>query len=291
MKRFIFAGLVLVISTVLAQEGYNYEPPAEEDQLKPGVAAVEAEIVEAGSGSLAQGQGQEQGGHGHDSDDPLAWLRDSVPGEPGVDYPIYQEAPESSFVCEGRADGMYADIEAECQPWHQCLGDRQWTFLCPNGTIFNQEIFTCVWWFDFDCETAEDFFSLNEGLYETAGGDGGSTGAGGDGDGEGAASGNELPAEAVIVEEGDYDEVVEYEEEGDLSGYEEEGAGSSGPDPDVAGPISVIEPAGLYGAPGDEQEEYQGRQGRQQGRQGRQGRQQRGRGGRRVAVRRNRKKF
>ena len=26
--------------------------------------------------------------HDHDSGDPLQWLRDSIPGEPGVDYPI-----------------------------------------------------------------------------------------------------------------------------------------------------------------------------------------------------------
>ena len=25
------------------------------------------------------------------------------------------------------------------------------SFLCPNGTIFNQEYFTCDWWFNVDC--------------------------------------------------------------------------------------------------------------------------------------------
>ena len=36
------------------------------------------------------------------------------------------------------------------------------SFLCPNGTIFNQEYFICDWWFNFDCATAEDLYSLND---------------------------------------------------------------------------------------------------------------------------------
>ena len=79
---------------------------------------------------------------------------------------------------------MYADVEARCQVWHQCYADRSWAFLCPNGTIFNQEIFTCVWWFDFDCSTAESFFDLNNDLYAgPTGGDGGSGGSTGGGSG------------------------------------------------------------------------------------------------------------
>merc|ERR1719507_493325 len=102
-------------------------------------------------------------------------------GEPGVDYPILSVAPETSFECTNRPDGMYADTEADCQAWHQCFGDRSWAFLCPNGTIFNQELFTCVWWFDFDCQSAEDFYALNEGLYEAA-----ASSENGSGDGEGS---------------------------------------------------------------------------------------------------------
>ena len=96
-----------------------------------------------------------------------------------MDYPIFAQAPETSFTCDGKADGMYADIEARCQVWHQCFAGRTWAFLCPNGTIFNQEIFTCVWWFDFDCETAADFYGLNDDLY--AGPTGGDTAPGDEG--------------------------------------------------------------------------------------------------------------
>ena len=36
------------------------------------------------------------------------------------------------------------------------------SFLCPNGTIFNQEGFTCQWWNEVDCESSEQFYSKNE---------------------------------------------------------------------------------------------------------------------------------
>ena len=42
----------------------------------------------------------------HDgSDDPLDWLRESIPGEPGVDYPIFAEVETTSFSCKDRAFG------------------------------------------------------------------------------------------------------------------------------------------------------------------------------------------
>ena len=105
-----------------------------------------------------------------DSGDPLDWLRESVPGEPGVDYPVFAEIQDTSFSCEGRVfggkifllkelflnqsqlSGYYADPEMDCQGYHVCMpqfggkSDRKLSFLCPNGTIFHQELFTCDWW-------------------------------------------------------------------------------------------------------------------------------------------------
>ena len=37
--------------------------------------------------------------------DPLAMLMKSVPGIPGEDYPIFAEAPETSFACDGQVNG------------------------------------------------------------------------------------------------------------------------------------------------------------------------------------------
>jgi len=101
-------------------------------------------------------------------EDPLAALASNIPGVPGEDYPIYAEVPESGFTCEGQVDGgYYADPEAECQAFHICTADgagglAKYSFLCPNGTLFNQNYFICDWWFNFDCSTAEDLYSLND---------------------------------------------------------------------------------------------------------------------------------
>ena len=37
-----------------------------------------------------------------------------------------------------------------------------YTFLCPNGTIFNQQYFICDWWFNVDCDLADTFYGLNQ---------------------------------------------------------------------------------------------------------------------------------
>ena len=97
-------------------------------------------------------------------------LEKAVPGIPGEDYPIYAEAPETGFACDGQVDGgYYAHPEAECQVFHICTADGQgglakYSFLCPNGTIFNQNYFICDWWFNFDCAEAENLYSLNDDL-------------------------------------------------------------------------------------------------------------------------------
>ena len=40
-----------------------------------------------------------------EGDDPLQWLRDSIPGEPGVDYPIFSAVEQTSFSCDGKVFG------------------------------------------------------------------------------------------------------------------------------------------------------------------------------------------
>lgn len=95
-------------------------------------------------------------------------MKDSVQGEPGKDYPIYSEIPQTSFKCsDQKLPGYYGDVEAKCQVFHICQADgRMDSFLCPNGTIFAQNYFVCVWWHDFDCSTTESFYNLNENLYK-----------------------------------------------------------------------------------------------------------------------------
>ncbi|XP_063850000.1 uncharacterized protein LOC135094125 [Scylla paramamosain] len=91
----------------------------------------------------------------------------SIPGEPGVDYPIYHTVPYTKFTCEDVPfrPGIYANPEAGCQVYHVCddnrYGPQGAQFLCTNGTVFNQEVFTCDWWYNVDCSKATSFYSLN----------------------------------------------------------------------------------------------------------------------------------
>ena len=103
------------------------------------------------------------GGGGGGSD-----LEENIPGVPGDDYPIFAEVPDTSFTCDGQVEGgYYADPEAECQVFHICAGDgtgglTKYSFLCPNGTLFNQQYFVCDWWFNVDCSIAESLYALND---------------------------------------------------------------------------------------------------------------------------------
>merc|ERR1712106_368027 len=105
---------------------------------------------------------------GNAAQDAFNALGEAIPGEPGEDYPIYSEVPDTSFTCDGQVEGgYYSDPEAECQAFHICGGGAegsliQYSFLCPNGSLFNQEYIVCDWWFNVDCSQAEDFYFLNE---------------------------------------------------------------------------------------------------------------------------------
>ncbi|XP_064475362.1 serine/arginine repetitive matrix protein 1-like [Ornithodoros turicata] len=94
--------------------------------------------------------------------------RSKLPGLAGSDYPTYSEVPFTNFRCdEQQYGGMYADVEAGCQVFHSCQpGNRQKSFLCPNGTIFKQELFTCDWWYNVKCDDSPNFFHLNSEMFK-----------------------------------------------------------------------------------------------------------------------------
>ncbi|XP_063591969.1 uncharacterized protein LOC134769064 [Penaeus indicus] len=142
--------LSFALGVVCADVGYNLPaPPA------PGYS-YGAPDLRADASTLDQ---QEQ--------DPIAALAANIPGGgvPGEDYPILASVPDTGFSCEEQDfPGYYADTapEAGCQVFHICQFDgRQDSFLCPNGTIFNQQYFVCDWWFNVDCAASEQFRSLN----------------------------------------------------------------------------------------------------------------------------------
>merc|ERR1712212_690567 len=112
-----------------------------------------------------------QGGGSEDNDGEemnIKMLRMSVPGEPGVDYPILAPVPTTSFSCVGKAEGgYYADVETGCQVVHTCGGGSKvvnkfsfikYSALCSNGTIYSQEMGTCHWWYLVDCESSEKYY-------------------------------------------------------------------------------------------------------------------------------------
>ena len=90
-----------------------------------------------------------------------------IPGRAGVDYPTYHEVPATRFSCQDvpYVPGMYANEETGCQAYHVCHdgreGDQGASFLCPNGTLFNQYDFNCDWWYNVDCRQARSLWSYN----------------------------------------------------------------------------------------------------------------------------------
>ncbi|XP_051175010.1 homeobox protein 2-like [Leptopilina boulardi] len=98
-------------------------------------------------------------------------IRSSVPGEPGVDYPAYERLPQTSFTCEGRDRGYYADDEAGCQLFHVCDNILVSSFLCPVGSLFSQKLQTCDWWNKVDCSTTRKFYTINRNYYDQSDGD------------------------------------------------------------------------------------------------------------------------
>ncbi|KAJ8717752.1 hypothetical protein PYW07_005682 [Mythimna separata] len=107
-------------------------------------------------------QHQDHNGHGWD-------IRLAVPGEPGSDYPTLGAIPRTSFSCAGREPGYYADLEANCQVFRVCTVGSTYgfqSFLCPNGTLFNQAVFVCDWWMNVDCQNSQQFFNNNNEQFE-----------------------------------------------------------------------------------------------------------------------------
>ena len=57
--------------------------------------------------------------------------------------------------------------------FHICTSDAEgglskYSFLCPNGTIFNQEYFICDWWFNVDCSESAALAEAKNGELQGA---------------------------------------------------------------------------------------------------------------------------
>ncbi|XP_017776980.1 PREDICTED: mucin-5AC [Nicrophorus vespilloides] len=81
-----------------------------------------------------------------------------VEGRPGVDFPIYSRIPRTTFSCKEVESGYYADLETDCQVFHICNEGVKVSFLCPNGTIFQQSDLICDWWFKVNCTNSPNLY-------------------------------------------------------------------------------------------------------------------------------------
>ena len=88
----------------------------------------------------------------------------------GADDLIEELPIKMEFDCTDREYGYYADVANNCQLFHICLpiedadGDvvdtNHWTFICSNGTIFDQQTLSCNFKDDsFPCEDAESLYN------------------------------------------------------------------------------------------------------------------------------------
>ncbi|XP_065557513.1 uncharacterized protein LOC136025417 isoform X2 [Artemia franciscana] len=76
---------------------------------------------------------------------------------------VLNSIPKTSFTCLGKGNGYFADIEARCQTYHLCDDSgRQYTYLCPNQTLFNQRMLICDHWYQVECSSSVRFYNKND---------------------------------------------------------------------------------------------------------------------------------
>lgn len=56
---------------------------------------------------------------------------------------------------------MYADEETGCQAYHLCYNGRKESFLCGVGTVFNQRILHCDYWYSVECGKSSQYYGSN----------------------------------------------------------------------------------------------------------------------------------
>eukprot|EP00095_Tigriopus_kingsejongensis_P007122 snap_masked-scaffold1097_size63051-processed-gene-0.3 protein:Tk07122 transcript:snap_masked-scaffold1097_size63051-processed-gene-0.3-mRNA-1 annotation:"PREDICTED: uncharacterized protein LOC100120661" len=86
---------------------------------------------------------------------------------------LLAQALSLSFSCDSREYGYYADVSNNCQIFHICLPieddagsiieTAQWSFICGNGTMFDQQTLSCNYEADsVPCDQAESLYNLVE---------------------------------------------------------------------------------------------------------------------------------
>ncbi|KAJ3627871.1 hypothetical protein MTP99_015217 [Tenebrio molitor] len=74
----------------------------------------------------------------------------------------FVQVPKTGFSCDGRTTGYYADVESGCQVYHMCDGlGRQFSYTCPNATLFQQRMLICDHWYMVNCSKSVDDYTAN----------------------------------------------------------------------------------------------------------------------------------
>ncbi|PZC76233.1 hypothetical protein B5X24_HaOG204839 [Helicoverpa armigera] len=72
------------------------------------------------------------------------------------------KVPLTRFTCQGRGSGYYADVDTGCQVYHMCDGlGRQFSYKCPNMTLFQQRMLICDHWYMVNCSMSERDYTAN----------------------------------------------------------------------------------------------------------------------------------
>nr|CAD7402285.1 unnamed protein product [Timema poppensis] len=75
---------------------------------------------------------------------------------------LHDKRVGAKFSCHGRPAGYYADIPTGCQSYHMCdTTGRQFTYQCPNMTLFQQRMMICNHWYMVDCSQSEQSYDAN----------------------------------------------------------------------------------------------------------------------------------
>ncbi|CAL8072057.1 unnamed protein product [Orchesella dallaii] len=165
---------------LVAGPGDAFITPLQQEQINAeSLRASKLALTAAQSPKVTAIASDHSGDSCTDDNDPNCWphgYEGVISGVAGTDYPILSEIVPTDFNCDDQQfSGYYADTDerARCQVFHVCLKGnkyrrtRQWSFLCPNGTIYSQSDFVCVWWADApECNggTVRSLYSLNEQL-------------------------------------------------------------------------------------------------------------------------------
>ena len=83
--------------------------------------------------------------------------------------------PIQNFDCTGRPYGYYADVAADCRIFHVCLPNideagevldtAHFSFVCGNGTMFDQESLTCAHADETSCAEAESLYQVTNAQF------------------------------------------------------------------------------------------------------------------------------